>query len=130
MTAGLELRNIQKLVDPELHLAHIDLHCGPGSFTVLLGRVRAGKTTLLRTIAGLDRPSAGPIFWNGEDVTQRRERDVAMVYQPAPLRACGASGGARAVRQKIVLQRASVQCPVRIAGNATRPLEPFVEDDG
>jgi glycerol transport system ATP-binding protein len=83
MIAGLELRNIQKHTPTELSLADVELRCEPGSFTVLLGRVRAGKTTLLRVIAGLDRPSAGQVLWNGEDVTRRhvRERDVAMVYQ-------------------------------------------------
>ena len=80
---GLELQSIHKLVQQERHLTEVDLHCAPGSFTVLLGRVRAGKTSLLRIMAGLDRPSAGLVFWNGRDVTRDdvRTRDVAMVYQ-------------------------------------------------
>lgn len=80
---GLELRNIHKLVQGETHLAQIDMRCAPGSFTVLLGRVRAGKTSLLRVMAGLDRPSTGQMLWNGQDVTSTdvRQRDVAMVYQ-------------------------------------------------
>jgi glycerol transport system ATP-binding protein len=82
-SAGLELRSIDKLVQHERHLTAIDLRCEPGSFTVLLGRVRAGKTSLLRIMAGLDRPSSGQVIWNGRDVTRDhvRERDVAMVYQ-------------------------------------------------
>jgi glycerol transport system ATP-binding protein len=82
-SAGLELQGIHKLVQQERHLTEVDLHCPPGSFTVLLGRVRAGKTSLLRIIAGLDRPSSGHVFWNGGDVTRHdvRTRDVAMVYQ-------------------------------------------------
>ena len=80
---GLELRNIHKVVQGESHLAQIDMRCPPGSFTVLLGRVRAGKTSLLRLMAGLDRPSRGQLLWNGQDVTHTdvRARDVAMVYQ-------------------------------------------------
>jgi len=80
---GLTLRDIHKLVSGETHLAQIDMHCAPGSFTVLLGRVRAGKTSLLRIMAGLDRPSRGQLLWNGQDVTHTdvRKRDVAMVYQ-------------------------------------------------
>ena len=67
----------------EQHLTDIALRCEPGSFTVLLGGLRAGKTSLLRIMAGLDRPSAGRVLWNGQDVTHLpvRERDVAMVYQ-------------------------------------------------
>jgi glycerol transport system ATP-binding protein len=83
MTAGLELRAVTKVVQRETYLADIGLSCGPGTFTVLLGHVRSGKTTLLRTMAGLERPSQGQLFWNGNDVTHTdvRVRDVAMVYQ-------------------------------------------------
>src|SRR6185436_6373661 len=54
-----------------------------GSFNVLLGRTRAGKTSLLRLLAGLDRPTAGAIRSDGADVTHVdvRRRNVAMVYQ-------------------------------------------------
>lgn len=80
---GLELRNVHKVVQGDTHLAQIDMRCPPGSFTVLLGRVRAGKTSLLRLMAGLDRVSRGQLLWNGQDVTHTdvRVRDVAMVYQ-------------------------------------------------
>ncbi|HEX2017565.1 MAG TPA: ABC transporter ATP-binding protein [Aurantimonas sp.] len=59
------------------------------SFTVadreavfLLGPSGAGKTTALRLVAGLERPTAGAIRIAGEDVTglSPRERDLAMVY--------------------------------------------------
>lgn len=50
---------------------------------ILLGPTGAGKTTLMRLMAGLDKPDNGKIIWNGEDVTnlEVRQRDVAMVYQ-------------------------------------------------
>src|SRR5215471_1601545 len=83
MTAGLELRGIGKFVRGERYLENVHLKCEPGSLTVLLGRVRSGKTTLLRTMAGLDKPDAGQVLWHGRDVTRAdvRTRDVAMVYQ-------------------------------------------------
>lgn len=61
----------------------IDLRFALGSFTTLLGRLRAGKTSLLRIMAGLDRPSSGQVLWKGRDVTHEdvRKRDAAMVYQ-------------------------------------------------
>jgi glycerol transport system ATP-binding protein len=82
-SSGLTLRDIHKLVQGDTHLAQIDMRCPPGSFTVLLGRVRAGKTSLLRIMAGLDRPTRGQLLWDGRDVTLTdvRQRDVAMVYQ-------------------------------------------------
>lgn len=54
-----------------------------GQFAVLLGPTGAGKTTVLRTICGVERPDAGRILIDGEDVTNVsvRKRPVAMVYQ-------------------------------------------------
>ncbi len=55
----------------------------PGAVTVLLGATQAGKTTLMRVMAGLDTPTRGRVLVDGQDVTGRpvRERNVAMVYQ-------------------------------------------------
>ena len=54
-----------------------------GEFFCLLGPSGCGKTTTLRMIAGLELPTSGQIFLDGEDVTMRRasERDIAMVFQ-------------------------------------------------
>jgi glycerol transport system ATP-binding protein len=80
---GIELDKVSRVVDGEMHLADITLRLEPGSFNVLLGRTRAGKTSLLRLLAGLDRPTSGTLRANGADVTHVdvRRRDVAMVYQ-------------------------------------------------
>jgi len=80
---GLTLKNVDKIVDGETYLKDIHLHLKPGSRNVILGRTLAGKTTLLRIMAGLDRPSRGRILANGKDVTgvSVRKRNVAMVYQ-------------------------------------------------
>ena len=79
----LELRDVSKRVGGETHLADISLRLEPGSLNVLLGPTLAGKTSLMRIMAGLDRPTAGHVLINGEDVTgvPVRRRDVAMVYQ-------------------------------------------------
>ncbi len=80
---GLKLENIRKTVGREVHLADINLSLEPGSRNVLLGRTQAGKTSLLRIMAGLDRPTRGRIFVDGQDVTgvSVRKRGIAMVYQ-------------------------------------------------
>ena len=80
---GLSLQNIDKIVGREIHLKDINLEFEPGSRNVLLGRTLAGKTSLLRIMAGIDRPSRGKIFVNGKDTTGVwvRKRSVAMVYQ-------------------------------------------------
>jgi glycerol transport system ATP-binding protein len=80
---GIELDGVTRVVDGEPHLTDIHLKLEPGSFNVLLGRTRAGKTSLLRLLAGLDRPTSGALRADGVDVTgvDVRRRDVAMVYQ-------------------------------------------------
>ncbi len=79
----LKLENVGKDVGKETHLADINLTLEPGSINVLLGPTLAGKTSLLRLMAGLDRPSSGRILADGVDVTRvdLRKRSVAMVYQ-------------------------------------------------
>lgn len=78
----LTLDHISKTVDGEVHLEDVNLELKPG-LTVLLGRTLAGKTSLMRLMAGLDRPSAGRIMLDSADVTglSVRKRSVAMVYQ-------------------------------------------------
>ena len=80
---SLALENITKKVGRETHLYDISLEFETGSRNVLLGRTLAGKTSLLRLMAGLDRPTTGRVLVNGEDVTGKsvRKRSVAMVYQ-------------------------------------------------
>ncbi len=79
----LELRGVGKRVGEAMHLADISLSLQPGSLNVLLGPTLSGKTSLMRLMAGLDRPTAGTIHMDGADVTgvPVQKRDVAMVYQ-------------------------------------------------
>jgi glycerol transport system ATP-binding protein len=74
---------LSRTVGAEPHLHPLDLELRPGTVNVVLGATQAGKTSLLRLLAGLDRPSGGRIFWNGQDVTgvPPGGRDLAMVYQ-------------------------------------------------
>ena len=54
-----------------------------GEFFMLLGPSGCGKTTTLRMIAGLELPTSGEIYIDGEEVSQKRasERDIAFVFQ-------------------------------------------------
>jgi glycerol transport system ATP-binding protein len=79
----LSLEGITKRVGVQPWLYDMSLAPRPGAVTVLLGATQAGKTSLMRIMAGLDRPSTGSVKVDGQDVTGRpvRERNVAMVYQ-------------------------------------------------
>ncbi|RZI43587.1 ABC transporter ATP-binding protein [Herbaspirillum sp. HC18] len=79
----LALENVSKKVGAEDHIHPLSLSLVPGTINVLLGTTRAGKTSLMRLMAGLDRPTEGRVLADGKDVTgvSVRERDLAMVYQ-------------------------------------------------
>jgi glycerol transport system ATP-binding protein len=82
MTA-LALKAVSRLVGDEMHLDDVSLTLESGRLYVLLGQTGAGKTSLMRLMAGLDRPTEGRILLGGQDVTHKsvRQRNVAMVYQ-------------------------------------------------
>lgn len=79
----LQLENVVKRVGAETHIYETTLALPAGSVNVLLGPTTAGKTSLMRIMAGLDAPSSGRVLVDGADVTGRsvRKRNVAMVYQ-------------------------------------------------
>lgn len=79
----LELDGIELASGGQTWLYPTDLRLERGTLNVLLGPTLAGKTTLMRVMAGLDVPDRGRIRWDGRDVTGDRvqSRDVAMVYQ-------------------------------------------------
>ena len=80
---AIELRNVTFRVGAEPHIYETSLTLKPGGFNILLGTTLSGKTTLMRLMAGLERPTTGEIWTNGENVTGLpvQQRSVAMVYQ-------------------------------------------------
>jgi multiple sugar transport system ATP-binding protein len=81
--ATIRLENVTKTFGGHAALKGLTLEVGDGEFFVLLGPTGAGKTTTLRLIAGLERPTGGSISIGGEDVREWSvaERDVALVFQ-------------------------------------------------
>ena len=79
----LELVNATKLVGGQTFIQPTSLVLERGSLNVLLGPTLSGKTTLMRLMAGLERPTSGQIRFDGKDVTgvPVQKRNVAMVYQ-------------------------------------------------
>jgi len=81
--ARIRLNNINKQFGEHKALIDLSLDVADGEFFVLLGPTGAGKTTTLRLIAGLDKPTGGDIFINEENVAEwgPAERDTALVLQ-------------------------------------------------
>jgi multiple sugar transport system ATP-binding protein len=81
--ASVHLRGVGKRFGSVQAVDDLRLDVGDGEFFVLLGPSGAGKTTTLRLVAGLERPDAGRVLMNGEDVTDLppAQRDCAFVFQ-------------------------------------------------
>ena len=80
---SLELKNIEKKVGLETFIYPTNLKLEKNTINVLLGSTLAGKTTLMQIMAGLDKPTAGEIWFNDQNVTgvKVQKRNVSMVYQ-------------------------------------------------
>src|SRR6266581_6237783 len=81
--ASVETKALRKEFGDTVAVNGIDLVTGEGEYLVLLGPSGCGKTTLLRLIAGLERPSDGDVLIGGQAVTRLppRARKIAMVFQ-------------------------------------------------
>jgi putative spermidine/putrescine transport system ATP-binding protein len=82
-TAAIKLTGLRKSFGAVEAVAGIDLEIADGEFFSMLGPSGSGKTTVLRMIAGFERPDAGRIMLGGQDVTDKPpfERDVNTVFQ-------------------------------------------------
>jgi len=113
---ALKLEGVEKRVGAATHLYPFHLDLVPGQLNVLLGATLAGKTSLLRLMAGLDAPTAGRIqegsggAWR--DVTRLpvRQRDLAMVYQ-------------QFINYPSLSVRENIASPLRLRGVAKGELE-------
>lgn len=81
--AVLETRGLIKHFGDVRAVDGVDIVSSEGEFLVLLGPSGCGKTTLLRMIAGLEKPSAGDVLIGEQIVTDLppRARGIAMVFQ-------------------------------------------------
>ena len=135
MTVRLESVGLD--VGEEVYLAELDLELAPGSMTVLLGPAGAGKSSLLRLMAGLEAPTAGRVQLDGREMPRipARRRNVGLVHQrfvnypgktvyeniAAPLRRAGApadgiDAGVREVAAVLHLEGLLGRRPAELSG--------------
>lgn len=81
--ALIEIRNLAKSFGGVTAVDGVSLDINAGEFLTLLGPSGSGKTTVLRMIAGFEKPDSGTIHLDGVDITQLApyERDVNTVFQ-------------------------------------------------
>jgi putative spermidine/putrescine transport system ATP-binding protein len=84
LAPAISLRGVRKEFPGGVVAVHeLDLDVADGEFVTLLGPSGSGKTTVLRLIAGFERPTAGTVSLGGRDVTAQPPfaRDVHTVFQ-------------------------------------------------
>ena len=98
-------------------ISDVSLSLEAGTLNVLLGPTLAGKTTLMRLMAGLDKPTTGRVLSNGTDITRLavRKRSVAMVYQ-------------QFVNYPTLSVYENIASPLRVAGIDRAEVETRVRD--
>ncbi|OYP17590.1 ABC transporter [Streptomyces sp. FBKL.4005] len=80
---SIALRDVRKSYGRTTALDGLDLDVREGEFFCLLGPSGAGKTTTLKTVAGLERPDAGTVEIDGRDMrdVEPYDRGVAMCFE-------------------------------------------------
>lgn len=114
---ALELKNLTKVVLGKTHIKSTNLVLETGHFNVLLGETGAGKTSLIKLMAGLDQAASGQIIMDGKDVTSlsTQKRNISLVHQFF-------------VNYPHMTVFDNIASPLRVAGMAKSEIEGRVED--
>jgi sulfate transport system ATP-binding protein len=114
---SIEVRRITKTFGSFTAVSDVSLTVPSGELVALLGPSGSGKTSLLRIIAGLERPDDGTVLFEGEDATRRdvRDRRVGFVFQHYAL-----------FRHMSVFE--NVAFGLRVRPRSARPSEPDIKD--
>ena len=84
---GLEISHLTKSFGANTVVSDVSLDIEQGKFVCFLGPSGCGKTTLMRIVAGLERPTSGTVRLDGRDITgvPTNERNFGMVFQALAL---------------------------------------------
>ena len=77
----IQLRNVKKQFEKDVVIENLNLDIADGPFTVLVGPSGCGKSTTLRMITGLDDPTEGDIFIDGQKVNDISRRPAVLGRQ-------------------------------------------------
>ncbi len=85
MTPLLEIKNLSVFYDAIQALRGVNLQVSQGSIVCLIGANGAGKSTVLRAVSGLKKPTLGDIYFNGESIIRLRPEQIVrwgVVHSP------------------------------------------------
>src|ERR1700710_1031353 len=114
---SVTLGHIARAVDGIPTIRDVSLTLDRGTLSVLLGPTLSGKTSIMRLLAGLDKPTSGKLLVNGKDVTgvDVRQRSVAMVYQ-------------QFINYPSLSVYENIASPLRVQGKPRSEIESRVQD--
>lgn len=113
---AIELRQVTKREGVDQHIYETSLALQPQGFNILLGTTLAGKTTLMRLMAGLEQPTSGEVWFDGRNATgvAVQKRNVSMVYQ-------------QFINYPNMTVFENIASPLRVAGNRRAEIRKRVE---
>ncbi len=81
--ASIRLEHVTKRFGAVTALSDVSMEIADGEFFTVLGHPGAGKTTMLRTVVGLEQPEAGDVYAGDERITDvyPGDRDIAIMFQ-------------------------------------------------
>ncbi len=77
---AIELKNASKRFGDTVALSDVSIKVNRGEYLVILGPTGAGKTTMLRVVAGLEELDSGQVLLDGKDVTRADPEEREVVY--------------------------------------------------
>lgn len=75
----LEIEELCKEFDETKILKNIDFTVKTGEFVAIMGQSGSGKSTLLYNISGMDRPTSGNIYFNGENISKFNDEKISNI---------------------------------------------------
>jgi branched-chain amino acid transport system ATP-binding protein len=72
----LQITDLELRYGDAIALSHVSLSVDEGQVVAIVGANGAGKSSLIRAIAGIEKPSAGKITWRGQDITGRDSHET------------------------------------------------------
>ncbi len=75
----LELKDVSKIYETVNALSDVDLTVRKGDWLSIMGSSGSGKTTLINIIGCMDRPSLGKVILMGEDISQKKQKDLTEI---------------------------------------------------
>ena len=81
--ASVRLENVTKTFGRKVAIKDVNLRCKDGEFLSIVGPAGAGKTTILKIVAGIEKPTSGTIYFDERAVNDLRPqaRNVAMAFE-------------------------------------------------